>query len=80
MQKFHVGGNEIMSGTSELEKMNKQELSDHAKFIDSTIESLLLDLKSGSKVKSNQASMRLDFWKNKRFELEKFLRKNHDNS
>ncbi|OBU15039.1 hypothetical protein AYY19_04655 [Photobacterium aquimaris] len=69
-----------MSGTSEFGKMNEQELSEHAKFIDSTIASLLLDLKSGSKVKSNQASMRLDFWENKRFELETFLRKNHDNS
>jgi len=69
-----------MNDTSELKKMNKQELFDHAKFIDSTIESLLLDLKSGSKVKSNQASMRLDFWENKRCELEKFLRKNHNNS
>ncbi|WP_261859255.1 hypothetical protein [Photobacterium sanguinicancri] len=64
-----------MNKTDELGKLTQEELSKESNRIDSTIETLLLELKLVSPTKSNQARFRLDFWERKRFELDNFLRK-----
>ncbi|MGO2344126.1 hypothetical protein [Vibrio litoralis] len=64
-----------MNKVHELEKMTEEELVEYGRFIEATISSLLIESKSSSPTRSNQAGMRLDFWDKKQRELNDFLYK-----
>ncbi|MBE8564712.1 hypothetical protein BCT55_20650 [Vibrio splendidus] len=64
-----------MNQVHELKKMTEEELLEYGKLIDSTISSVLIESRSSSPTKSNQARMRLDFWDKKKSELNDFLYK-----
>lgn len=58
-----------------LENLTPKELTKLSELVDATILSLKQELNSGSKTKARQAEMRLPFWEDKRFELDRFLHK-----
>ena len=64
-----------MNKVHELQKMTEEELLEHGVLIETTISSLLIESKSSSPTRSNQAGMRLDSWDKKQRELNDFLYK-----
>ncbi|MEZ8775905.1 hypothetical protein AB4369_16390 [Vibrio sp. 10N.261.49.A5] len=64
-----------MNKVHELQKMTEEELLEYGVLIETTISSLLIESKSSSPIRSNQAGMRLDSWDKKQRELNDFLYK-----
>ncbi|MFA0494234.1 hypothetical protein [Vibrio sp. 10N.222.54.B11] len=64
-----------MNKVHELQKMTEEELLEYGVLIETTISSLLIESKSSSQTRSNQAGMRLDSWDKKQRELNDFLYK-----
>ncbi|MGF1868388.1 hypothetical protein [Photobacterium indicum] len=58
-----------------LENLTPEELTKHSELVNATILSLKQELNSGSKTKARQAEVRLSFWEDQRFELDRFLNK-----